>query len=58
MVKKELTSENGFKNNGTSNKFPLKHETIPLKEKTRDTKVKLVTFKSGGKSVKIAFLQL
>ena len=52
VVKKELTSENGFKNNGTSNKFPLKDETIPLKEETRDTKMKLVTFKSGGRAWK------
>ena len=58
MVKKELTSENGFNNDGTTNKFPLKDETIPLKEETRDTNMKLVTFKSGGRACKVGFLQL
>ena len=37
MVKKELTSENGFKNDGTTNKFPLIDETIPLKEHEHET---------------------
>ena len=58
MVKKELTSKNGFNNDKTTKKFPLKEGTIPHKEETSDTNMKLVTFKSGGKSMKKAFLQL
>ena len=58
MIKKELTSKNGLNNDKTTNKFPLKEGTIPHKEEMRFTNMKLVTFNSGGKSMKIAFLQL
>ena len=50
MVKKDLTrcktNENGFDNDGTTNKFPLK-EVLSL---IRDTNMKLVTFESGGRA--------
>ena len=37
VVKKELTSKNGFKNKGTTNKFSLIDETIPLKDHEHET---------------------